>query len=230
MERAIPTTRRPVPAGRLEPAGVRPPRRAAGAVHALEAEPAGERRDEPLDRRGVHGERAHPLRPEQPLLGGQRVQVGAEVLEPERDRAGRLGAVDDDERATVVGDLRDGPDRHDGTGRPQHVRDRDEPGVGGDGRVEGGDRPGVVAVVTGVDDGEVDVEAVADRVQRTDAAGVLVGGRHRPAAGPPVRAAAWRRSSRRSSNGSARPRRRPCRGPRRRPRGPRPSGPMNSAK
>ena len=122
----------------------------------------------------VHDQRAHPLRPEQPLLGRHGVQVGAEVVEPERDGAGGLRAVDDDERAAVVGDVRDGPDRHDGTGRPQDVRDRDEPGLGGDGGVEGGDRPCVVAVVAGVDERDVHAEPVAERVQRTEPARVLV--------------------------------------------------------
>ena len=83
-----------------------------------------------------------------------------------------------------MGDVGDGPDGHDGAGRPQDMRDRDEPGVGGDGGVEGGDGPGVVAVVARVDEREVDVVAVADRVERADPARVLVGV---VTARPPVR-------------------------------------------
>ena len=74
---------------------------------SLEAEPAAERRDEPLDRARIDHEGAHPLGPEQPLLGRHGVGVRAELVEAERDRAGGLGAVDDDERAAVVGQRRD---------------------------------------------------------------------------------------------------------------------------
>ena len=103
----------------------------AGQVEALEA--AASRRAPGRGRstaRRVDHERAHPLGPEQPLLGRDGVQVGAEGIEADRDRAGRLGAVDDDEGAARVGDVGDPGDRHDGAGRPQDVRDRDEPGVG----------------------------------------------------------------------------------------------------
>ena len=56
----------------------------------------------------------------------------------------------------------------------------------GDGGIEGGDRPLVVAVVARVDECDVDAEAVAERVERPEGAGVFVGGRHGPVARAPV--------------------------------------------
>ena len=186
IDRAIPTTD-----GRLKPVASK---RRASAHHVaaprlsapLEAEPAAERRDESFDGGRIDDECAHPLGAEQPFLGGHGVQVGAEVLDPEADRAGRLRAVDDHDGASVVGDVGDGPDRHDGTGGPQDVRDRDEARVGGDRGVEGGDRPRVVTVVAGVDERDLHAGPVAQRVQRPDPARVLVGGRHRAATRAPV--------------------------------------------
>ena len=54
------------------------------------------------------------------------------------------------------------------------------------GGVERGERPVVVAIVAGIDERELDAVAVAQRVQRPDAAGVLVRGRHDAAARAPV--------------------------------------------
>ena len=181
-----PDDRRSVVAARLEAPGIVPPDCGAAAVRVREAVPATEAGRQPLDRPRVDHERAHPLGPEQPFLRGDRVHVGPEIVEPDRDRTGRLRPVDDDERSARVGQRRDPGDRHDGTGRPQHVRDRDEAGVGRDGGFEGGQRPVVVAVVAGVDEGELDPEPVAQGVQRSDAAGVLVRGRDRATAGAPV--------------------------------------------
>ena len=163
---------------------------------------------EPLDRRAAGDERAHPLRTEQPLLGGDGVQVRPEVVETERDGAGGLRPVDHHDRAPVVRELGDPGDRHDRPGRPQHVRDRDQPGPGRDRGIERGERPVVVAIVAGVDERDLDAVSVAQRVQRPDAAGVLVGGRHGASAGAPV--GEQRRGVHRVGRrvGQARPRRR----------------------
>ena len=170
----------------LEAPGVGPPGRVARAVRALEAVPATEGRRQPLDRRPVHDEGAHAFGSEQPLLGGDGVGIRAEILEADRDGAGGLRAVDHDQGAASVGQVSDPGDGQDRAGRPQDVRDRDEPGVGRDRRIERSERPFVVAVVAGVDERDVHAIPVAQRVQRAGRAGVLVGGRHRATAGPPV--------------------------------------------
>ena len=70
------------------------------------------------DRGTAEGARA--LRPEQPLLAGDRVEVDPGRPRGDRDRAGRLGAVDDDGRAAGMGERRDPLDRHPPR-RPQDV-------------------------------------------------------------------------------------------------------------
>ena len=224
-----PDDRRPVVAGGLEPPGVGPPDGVAGAVRALEAVPAAEGRGQPVDRRPVRPTSAPiPSGPSSHFWAGTAYRSAPELVEPDRDRAGGLRAVDHDERAARVGQLGDPGDGQDRAGRPQDVRDRDEPGVGRDRRVEGGERPLVVAVVAGVDERDAR-RRIRSRSAYSgpSAAGMLVGASSPRARRRASRAAASRRSSRRSWRGSARPRRRRCRGPPRRRPAPRPCAPAS---
>ena len=134
----------------------------------------------------VDGQGARALRAEQPLLAGDRVDVGAGRREVDRDGAGALGAIDDDQGAARVGDVGDRGDRHDRPGRPQDVADHDGPRALVDGGVEGGDDPLVVAAVADVEEVEVDAVTRSRQVQRADAARVLEAGGHGLVAGRPV--------------------------------------------
>ena len=189
IERAMPDDRRPVVAGSPRTGGRRATTAASPrAVDALEAEPAAERRDEARrSRAGSTTSAPIPSGPSSHFWAGTRVQVRAELVEPDRDRAGGLGAVDDDQRAAGVGERR----RSAATGMTAPVVHRTC-------EIETSRVPGViaasnaasvrvvVAVVAGVDEDELDADPVAERVQRPEAAGVLVRGRHDAAAGPPV--------------------------------------------
>ena len=81
----------------IEASCIGPPRRVAGPVDALEIQRAGECRDEIGDSCRIHHEGTHPLRAEQPLLSRDCVGVGTQGIEADWDRAGSLGAVNDDE-------------------------------------------------------------------------------------------------------------------------------------
>ena len=72
-----------------------------------------------------------PFGAEQPLLGRHRVEVRIEIVESGRDRAGRLGAIDDDERSAGMGDLGDGGHGQDRARRPRDVRQRRRAGSAG---------------------------------------------------------------------------------------------------
>ena len=74
-------------------------------------------------------QRAHALGAQQPLLAGHRVGVDAELVERDRDRPGRLRAVDDRRRRPAArASAPSARDRQDRTGRPQHVARDDGPG------------------------------------------------------------------------------------------------------
>ena len=83
-------------------------------------------------------------------------------------------------------ELGDRGDRQDRAGRPGHVRDRDQPRIRRDRGVEGGQRPGVVAVVAGVDDLELGDATIAQRVERPQSTTVFMSSRDDTPAAPPV--------------------------------------------
>ena len=108
--------RRSVMVGCLEPSGVRMEHGDAVEADRLEAEPADVARRRPLDGRGATHRAPVPSGPEQPLLAGDGVEVGARLLDRDRDRPDCLRPVDRDERAPLVGNGGDPIDRQ--RGRP----------------------------------------------------------------------------------------------------------------
>ena len=200
MRAGHPDDRRPVVAATPRTGGRRATRSPSPAPSPRSKlnQPA-ERRGQPLDRRrGPTTSAPIPSGPEQPLLGGHRVEVGAELVEAERDRAGRLGAVDDARARRARGRARRSPATgRTAPGRPQRRATRDTSRVPGViARVEGGERPLVVAVVAGVDERELDAVPVAQRVRAARAPPACsCAGRDGPVAGAPVEAQRRRRSS-----------------------------------
>ena len=123
-----PDDRRPVEAAAIRTGARRATRRRRrSAVEPLEAEPAGERRDE-VARPATGRRRARPSPPGRAATSGPATayRSAPRLIEAERDRAGGLGAVDDDEGAARVGDLGDPGDRQDrarsSTGRARSRR------------------------------------------------------------------------------------------------------------
>ena len=102
-------------------------------VGKLPREVGRERDSAVLDPVRMDVERARRRRAEKPLLRGHRVEVAPELPDIDGDRPGRLGAVDE-ERDPSPGEL--GDRQHDAC-EPRHVRDRDEPGLRRDLRLEG---------------------------------------------------------------------------------------------
>ena len=114
------------------PAGLEAARTRLRVVRAVRGishlrEVARRRNRQPL---GVtHDERSRGIRPAEPLLPGDREEVDS--VERRRDGAHRLGAVRQHRHAAPLPQLRK---REDGSGRPQHLRGRDQPRPRRDGR------------------------------------------------------------------------------------------------
>src|SRR5712691_4529948 len=80
-----------------------------------------------------HPESAGDLRPESPLLAGDRVEVGANVPNVDGQLATGLGAIYEDEGAGTVGGFDDGRDRHPEATGVLNVAEGNDPGPGCDG-------------------------------------------------------------------------------------------------
>ena len=77
----------------------------------FEAEVADVARRRELDDSGCGPQGPRPFRTEQPLLARDGVEVGAGLLDRDRDRSDRLCSVDRDKRTPLVGDGGDPIDR-----------------------------------------------------------------------------------------------------------------------
>ena len=227
-----PDDRWPVEARRLEPAGVRPAARRArprSTVSNVKWPPnVG---CEPLAHAGRDREGAHPLRPEQPLLGRHRVHVGAVAATSTGIAPAALRAVDDQiaPRAWASSAIA-------ATGRTAPVahstwRDDDRPGPLVDRlrRRPRGPRRGRPPRRRRRTRARRRAGR-AGRSSRPMPPGCSWRGRHGAVAGPPVERPRRRCSSRRSWRGSARCRPSPPRAPRRRRPAPRPSAGAVSSK
>ena len=195
------------------PAGLEAARARLRVVRAVRGishlcEVARRRNRQPL---GVtHDERSRRIRPAEPLLPGDREEVDS--VERRRDRAHRLGAVRQHRHAAPLPQLRK---REDGSGRPEHLRGRDQPRPRRDGRED--------RVRVGLDDDAH--EPARRRPGRAARNARRSSSRSRPRARGPGRGA--RSRSRPSSSRSGRPGRyRPPPGRRTRP-APRPGAPAS---
>ncbi len=151
-----------------------------------EGEEAGERLAQPVQRARGDVQRRDALGSQQPLLGRDRVEVGPEARQPDRDRADRLRPIDRQDCPASMRELGDPLDREAGTSRPGDVADRHEPRPRDDRRVERGESRLVVSPRPDVDEDQLDPEPVAQGEQRAERARVLEPRRDRPVAGPPV--------------------------------------------
>ena len=79
---------------------------APAGVGAREGEAAGEGRGEDGQQLALDPQRAEPLGAEEPLLRGHGIHVDVEVADVDRDRAGRLRAVHQEQGAPRMGEVR----------------------------------------------------------------------------------------------------------------------------
>ena len=172
--------------GHLEATGIRLDGPVPAGVVAREREVPGEAQADGVEQLAADPQRAEPLRAEEPLLRRDRVHVDAQIAHVHRDGARGLRAIDEHQRAPLMGKRGNPSDRHHEAGRPQDVRERDELRARCDELVEALEDLVVGSIARELGEAEVDAESVADRVQRPDAAGVLVTRRDRAAAVPPV--------------------------------------------